>query len=895
MSDTPDCVIVLAAGKGSRMGSETLHKVCFEIDGVPAVVRALDVYRQCGIRQNLVVVGSLAGQVVETVGSRFPNTVFAYQSVQNGTAGAVRAALTATPEMALDADILIVAGDRLIEPAVLEQLFDLYKREKCDLAMLSLPTVEGSGAGRLADAPDGRTAAILEMADVRKKKTIRAIRAAAEKNGVVDRETIRRTAAEIFSADENKCRRALGRTFDADAPLTRDELNIIWPPETELFQIAMPDGSIAKFTPEEVEARPYSNTSVYVTSRRNLELALAKLDTDNAQQEEYLSDIAAILNRELPNAVIRRLPVNDPDKVLGFNNPRELMEVAAAIHKRESGVSAVPDPEKFIPAGEYEKMIADAADGKNGSALTRELTEIYGGDPAWIAEHLKHYLPLLKLAVHELGSAAPLAVIRAPGRVNVMGRHVDHQGGNCNLMTINFETLMAVSPRNDDKVRLVHLDGENFKPCEFSISGMVRELPWDDWQSVVDSRELKKLIGEYGVDWSHYIKAAVLRLQKKFNSRPLRGMNLFVTGNVPMAAGLSSSSSLVVGAAEAVAAVNALDTFPAQLVTLCGEGEWFVGTRGGAADHAAVKLGAKGKVVKVGFFDFKVEDTFDFPADCVMVLCDSGIKARKAAGARDQFNLKVCCYKIGFRLLRRHFPQYSGLLGHLRDVNCENLGVPLSRIYQMLLRLPEQATRTELENMLGEKLDDLWATHAEPADGCYPIRPVVLYGLAECARSKKYAALVKAGDLDAIGRLMRASHNGDRVAKLGADGKMHPFASPCGNDRLLDLIDALSSGDPAAVTAAQLEFQPGGYRCSLPEIDMMTDIATAVPGVIGAQLAGAGLGGCMMVLTRKNAVDDLRAALTRRYYAPRNAAPAILVCRPIAGAGILTVHQCNGK
>ncbi len=70
-------------------------------------------------------------------------------------------------------------------------------------------------------------------------------------------------------------------------------------------------------------------------------------------------------------------------------------------------------------------------------------------------------------------------------------------------------------------------------------------------------------------------------------------MDIVVSGNIPLAAGLSSSSSLVVGAAEATIAINGLETFPAQFVDLCGEGEWFVGTRGGSADHAAIKLGQK--------------------------------------------------------------------------------------------------------------------------------------------------------------------------------------------------------------------------------------------------------------------------------------------------------------
>ena len=68
----PDYTIVLAAGKGSRMGSESTPKVCFEINGVPAINRALEIYSKCGIPQHVVVVGTLAGKVVETVGGMAP-------------------------------------------------------------------------------------------------------------------------------------------------------------------------------------------------------------------------------------------------------------------------------------------------------------------------------------------------------------------------------------------------------------------------------------------------------------------------------------------------------------------------------------------------------------------------------------------------------------------------------------------------------------------------------------------------------------------------------------------------------------------------------------------------------------------------------------------------------
>ena len=247
-----------------------------------------------------------------------------------------------------------------------------------------------------------------------------------------------------------------------------------------------------------------------------------------------------------------------------------------------------------------------------------------------------------------------------------MGRHIDHQGGICNLMTIGYESLMVICPRRDDRVRLFSVNPERFPDREFSIGDMVENLPWDDWLSLVNSKKVSLMVDTYGGDWAQYIKAAILRLQKKFRTEKLRGMDLVVSGNIPIAAGLSSSSTLVVGTAEAAVTVNGLDTFPAQLVDLCGEGEWFVGTRGGAADHAAVKFGQKGKVVKVTFFDFDVLDIVPFPDDYALVVCDSGVKAQKTGNARDLFNHRVSCYRIGFLLIKKYFPQYASSLSHLQ-------------------------------------------------------------------------------------------------------------------------------------------------------------------------------------------------------------------------------------
>jgi galactokinase len=166
----------------------------------------------------------------------------------------------------------------------------------------------------------------------------------------------------------------------------------------------------------------------------------------------------------------------------------------------------------------------------------------------------------------------------------------------------------------------------------------------------------------------------------------------------------------------------------------------------------------------------------------------------------------------------------------------------------------------------------------------------VLYGLAECERSRTFADALKAQQVDRIGRLMTVSHDGDRVARTTMDGSQIAYSSPTSNSYLLDLIEDLESGEPERVQRAQLEWQPGSYGCSVPEIDYMVDLALNVDGVVGAQLAGAGLGGCMMVLAHSDALPRLRAKLVDAYYRPYNQPPAILPCEPIAGSGVLLMN-----
>jgi N-acetylgalactosamine kinase len=906
----PRYTIILAAGEGTRMGSTTHHKVCCPIGGQPAVNRAIKIYNKCGIEQHILVVGALAGQVIETVGSAFENVIFTYQAQRLGTAHAARQALKVLDGLQSEHDVLVVAGDRIIKPAVIEQLFDLFYRQNLDLAVLAVPSRPASNQGRLVLDDTGGLLGIVEAADIRQRQVYRRLFEMAGQGLSFSTEKLLQMVKSGFAAGahlpgEAKCETAFGDLWRALGTekgdlSAADILNLV-PREKTRFEFISAAGIKLIKAPDDIQSSRLFNTSVYLIKIPALRYALASLDRDNAQQEEYLCEIvnqlATASENGRPKYAVDYLVVQDPNHVLGFNTPTELFEVEALIlsEGKKPALDQMLAPPAFQTIGEWAAAFEALTDGgrRADETLRQELIEVYGNESQVVEGRVRAFRSTLAKAAEVLGSDQKVFIVRSPGRVNAMGRHIDHQGGICNLMAIGYESLMIVSPRQDDCVRLFSVNPEHYPDREFSIGEMVADLPWDDWLSLVNSEKVSRMVHICCGDWAQYIKAAVLRLQKKFHTDPLRGMDLVVSGNIPIAAGLSSSSSLVVAAAEATVTVNGLNTIPTQLVDLCCEGEWFVGTRGGAADHAAIKFGRKGKLVKVTFFDFGVLDIVPFPDDYALVVCDSGVTAQKTGSARDLFNHRICCYGIGFLLIKKYCPQYASVLHHLRDVNLNALNIPLSEIYRILLRLPEGATRDELRALLpDEDLDVFFNQHHPPDDGLYPIRGVILFGLAEMERSKRFADEMKTGRIEELGRLMNISHDGDRIVSIDADGSERPYRAPTSNKYFLSLIEDLESGDPDRVSRAQLQAQPGSYRCSLAEIDRMVHISLQTEGVVGAQLAGAGLGGCMMVLAQRDAVSKLVANLTRHYYLPRAKDPTILVCRPVAGSAVLTRDAC---
>jgi N-acetylgalactosamine kinase len=303
-----------------------------------------------------------------------------------------------------------------------------------------------------------------------------------------------------------------------------------------------------------------------------------------------------------------------------------------------------------------------------------------------------------------------------------------------------------------------------------------------------------------------------------------------------------------------------------------------------------MKFGSRGYIAHIGFLPFSTSGTYKFPENCKLIVANSMVKAQKTTNARDTFNQRIASYEFGLMMLKEKFPRYSHKIQYLRDVNPENLGINPSEIYNMLMELPEKITPAELFDLLPAeyqpRIKQIMESHNAP--GYYIIRPVILYGIAECERAKKCVRLLDSGLLNEFGALMNISHNGDRVVSYDGQLKLKDYDWGVSDSYLEKLISDLKSEDPERVLNAQIERQPGGYACSTTETDLMVDIAKNVPNVIGAQLSGAGLGGCVMILAMEKAVPSLINELNSKYYEPKGLNPAITICTAVNGSSVLS-------
>jgi galactokinase len=110
------------------------------------------------------------------------------------------------------------------------------------------------------------------------------------------------------------------------------------------------------------------------------------------------------------------------------------------------------------------------------------------------------------------------------------------------------------------------------------------------------------------------------------------------------------------------------------------------------------------------------------------------------------------------------------------------------------------------------------------------------------------------------------------------------------NQRVLDAVQALKKGDWQRLGALMYESHASLrdlYQVSCRELDLVVELAQAVPGVYGARMTGAGFGGCAIALVQKEVVESLLDVMSSKYAAETGYEPGLLLTGAAAGARIL--------
>ena len=182
-------------------------------------------------------------------------------------------------------------------------------------------------------------------------------------------------------------------------------------------------------------------------------------------------------------------------------------------------------------------------------------------------------LPLLKQEFQKRFQAEPGYIFFCPGRVNLIGEHIDYNGGQVMPCAISYGTWLAVSKNIDKRFRFHCL---NFpETADLQVQGSYSKT---------------------GKEWFNYPLGVIHQLLEEGHG--LSGLDMLYFGNLPIGAGLSSSASVEVLTGFAISSMFGLDIPGKEIAILCKKAEnEFIGMNCGIMDQFAVAMGQKNKAI----------------------------------------------------------------------------------------------------------------------------------------------------------------------------------------------------------------------------------------------------------------------------------------------------------
>ncbi|EPT05481.1 hypothetical protein FOMPIDRAFT_1021304 [Fomitopsis schrenkii] len=502
----------------------------------------------------------------------------------------------------------------------------------------------------------------------------------------------------------------------------------------------------------------------------------------------------------------------------------------------------------------------------------------------------------------------PAYIARAPGRVNLIGDHIDYVLFGCLPAAVEQDILMACGPSSATSSSPGSVAAHNLNPkySPQNFTPMLNNAPLpseaeqkeaagavraESWYLDINKRELR---------WESYVKAGYYGVLNRFfppesGDRPVP-IDLLVTGSVPSGSGLSSSAAMVVGSTLSFLAVNNKlgDLTKGQLVEMAMENERRVGVNSGGMDQAASVISTPASALYITFFPFLNAEPILLPVlrttpRAVFVGANSLVVSDKAVGAKTRYNLRVVETLVGARILARHLgvplqpterPTLREVLGHWlgykeakgtpTELDTDKLKTGLQKVLpeveklrpagrgggeELGLTMEEMVKESGLDEKTFHEVYLSWveveATHFQiykRAKHVFEEALRVIEFRAACLRASEREGALPESVLHELGALMDASH--------------HSASTLCEN--------------------------------SCPEVDELVRIAKRA-GAYGSRITGAGWGGCTVSLVAEDKVDEFIQRLVAAYPAYKGLegealSQVVFATKPSSGACVLKLE-----
>ncbi|KAL7080835.1 hypothetical protein ACP275_14G003000 [Erythranthe tilingii] len=458
--------------------------------------------------------------------------------------------------------------------------------------------------------------------------------------------------------------------------------------------------------------------------------------------------------------------------------------------------------------------------------IFKSLEPVYGSGSQLEEAELR--FSKLKSKFVEIFGHSPDIYARSPGRVNLIGEHIDYEGYSVLPMAIRQDTIVAIRKVEGEKVlKIANVNSDKYALCTY---------PADPDQEI----DLKNhRWGHYFIcgykGYYEYAKSKGIDVGKAF------GLEVVVDGVVPTGSGLSSSAAFVCSSTIAIMAVLGANFPKKELAQLTCECERHIGTQSGGMDQAISVMAQSGFAALIDFNPIRATE-LQLPAGGTFVIAHSLAESLKAVTSATNYNNRVVeCrlasivlgIKLGMKAEEaitkvKTLSDVEGLC--VSFAGTRSSSDPVLAIKEFLKEEPYSAE--DIEAILNEKLETIFINSPSSLDVLKAARHFKLH--------------------------QRATHVYSEAKRVFAF--KDTVSSKLSEEEMLKKLGDLMNDSHYSCSVL--------YECSCPELEELVKICRD-NGALGARLTGAGWGGCAVALVKENIVPQFILNLKEQYFQSR--------------------------